>query len=316
MVSTVTAQKRANTGVSDIVRALFPCGSVTGAPKIRAMEILRDLESSPRGAYCGAIGHFAPDGSARFNVAIRNVTIAGGQGELGIGGGVVQDSRMEAEYAECLLKARFFEAARRPLELIETLRFENGFCRLDSHLARMQASATVFGFAFDAASVRMALNAAVVGKTAPLRVRLTLNENGVHHTAAFDLPPNPPHWRYAISPRHTDSTDVLLRPKTSWRQLYEDEVARLRTDEVLFCNQRGEVTEGARSNIFVNKDGLLLTPPLEAGVLDGRLRAELIAQGQARESRLMPDDLGGEVYFGNSLRGLIRALPHPSTGSG
>ena len=111
MVSTVTAQKRADAGVADILRALFPCGSVTGAPKIRAMEILRELESSPRGAYCGAIGHFAPaTASARFNVAIRTLTIAGGQGELGIGGGVVQDSQPHSEYAECLLKARFFEA--------------------------------------------------------------------------------------------------------------------------------------------------------------------------------------------------------------
>ena len=111
MVSTVTARS-AEAGVADILRALFPCGSVTGAPKIRAMEILRELETSPRGAYCGAIGHFAPDGSARFNVAIRTLTVWGDEGELGIGGGVVQDSRADSEYAECLLKARFFEVAR------------------------------------------------------------------------------------------------------------------------------------------------------------------------------------------------------------
>ncbi|HKQ11330.1 MAG TPA: aminodeoxychorismate synthase component I, partial [Rhizomicrobium sp.] len=113
MVSTVTARKRADAGVADILRALFPCGSVTGAPKIRAMEILRELEASPRGAYCGAIGHFSPDGSARFNVAIRTLSIAGNEGELGIGGGVVQDSDAAGEYAECLLKARFFETARK-----------------------------------------------------------------------------------------------------------------------------------------------------------------------------------------------------------
>jgi len=156
MVSTVTARKRDDAGVADILRALFPCGSVTGAPKIRAMEILGELESSPRGAYCGAIGHFAPapnnQFSARFNVAIRTLTVWGDQGELGIGGGVVQDSRMESEYAECLLKAQFFDRGRRPLELIETMRWENGFARLDSQLARMNHSARVFGMPFDDAA--------------------------------------------------------------------------------------------------------------------------------------------------------------------
>ncbi|HWM60644.1 MAG TPA: aminodeoxychorismate synthase component I [Rhizomicrobium sp.] len=308
MVSTVTARKRADAGVADILRALFPCGSVTGAPKIRAMEILRELESSPRGAYCGAIGRFAPDGSARFNVAIRTLTLGGDQGELGIGGGVVQDSRMQSEYAECLLKARFFEASRKPLELIETLRWKNGFARLESHLARMRDSAKVFGLAFEDAAARATLTAAVAGKTGALRLRLTLNESGAHYAAAHDLQPNPPHWTYAISPERTDSRDMFLRHKTSWRELYESEAKRLGTDEVIFLNERGELTEGARSNIFVKRDGILLTPPLEAGLLDGRLRAELLAQGKARQAKLTPDDLAGEVYFGNSLRGLIPAV--------
>jgi len=101
---------------------------------------------------------------------------------------------------------------------------------------------------------------------------------------------------------------MFLRHKTNWRELYESEVKRLGTDEVIFLNERGELTEGVRSNIFVKRDGMLLTPPREAGLLDGRLRAELIAQGQAREARLVPDDLAGEVYFGNSLRGLIPAI--------
>ncbi len=307
MVSTVTAQKRAGAGVADILRALFPCGSVTGAPKIRAMEILRQLESSPRGAYCGAIGHFAPDGSARFNVAIRTLTVWGDEGELGIGGGVVQDSEAAGEYAECLLKARFFETARRPLELIETLRWESGFSRLAAHLARMESSARVFGLAFDRDAVTSALEKAVAGKQGALRVRLTLNEAGLHDATAHDLPFNPPRWTYAISPQRSDSRDMFLRHKTNWRDLYESEVKRLGTDEVVFVNERGELTEGARSNIFVVRDGKLLTPPLEAGVLDGRLRAELIAQGKAHEAGLTPDDLKGEVYFGNSLRGLIPA---------
>ena len=308
MVSTVTARKRDGAGLADVLRALFPCGSVTGAPKIRAMEILRELESSPRGAYCGAIGHFSPDGSARFNVAIRTLTIANGEGELGIGGGVVQDSVADGEYSECLLKSRFFEVARKPLELIETLRWENGFVRLESHLARMENSARVFGLAFDAGAAKKALDAAVSGRAGALRLRLTLDEAGAHKAAAFDLAPNPAHWTYAVSPERTDSADLLLRHKTSWRELYETEVKRLGTDEVIFCNQRGELTEGARSNIFIPRDGVLLTPPLDAGVLDGRLRAELIAQGKAHEAVLTPDDLKDEVWFGNSLRGLIRGI--------
>jgi len=309
MVSTVAARIRADVGASDILKALFPCGSVTGAPKIRAMEILRELEDSPRGAYCGAIGVFAPDGSARFNVAIRTLTLAGQKGELGIGGGVVQDSRAASEYAECLLKARFFEAARRPLELIETLRFEDGFVRCEAHLARMKSSAKVFGLCFEPDAARAALEKAVAGRQGALRVRLTLNESGRHEAQAHDLAPTQSHWTYAISSRRTDSRDLFLRHKTSWRELYESEVKRLGTDEVIFQNQQGEITEGARSNIFVARDGMLLTPPLEAGILDGRLRAELIAKGQARETVLMPQDLKGEVYFGNSLRGLIPARP-------
>jgi para-aminobenzoate synthetase/4-amino-4-deoxychorismate lyase len=312
MVSTVVAKKRADAGLADILRALFPCGSVTGAPKIRAMEILRQLESSPRGAYCGAVGHFAPDGSARFNVAIRTLTITGDRGELGIGGGVVQDSRMDSEYAECLLKARFFDANRKPLTLIETLRHEAGFVRLEPHLARMAASAQALGFRFSQIAARAALDAAVEGRTGALRVRLTLNEAGQHQATAHDLPPNPSHWTYGLSPEPTHSSDRLLYHKTSRRELYDQDHPGC--DEMLFCNERGELTEGARSNIFVRRDGILLTPPREAGLLPGILRAEFIAHGEAREATLMPDDLKGEVWLGNSLRGLIRG--HPSTGSG
>jgi para-aminobenzoate synthetase/4-amino-4-deoxychorismate lyase len=311
MVSTVQAKKRADAGIAEILRALFPCGSITGAPKIRAMEILRDLESSPRGVYCGAVGYFAPAPdncfSARFNVAIRTLTIEGGRGELGIGGGVVQDSRVESEYAECRLKARFFEYGRKPLVLIETLRHEAGFVRLEQHLARMAASAQVLGFAFDCGSARAALETCVRGREGALRIRLTLDEAGRCQATAHELPPQPSCWTYRISPERTHSADRLLRHKTSRRELYDRDHPDC--DELLFCNERGELTEGARSNIFVRKDGALLTPPLEAGLLPGILRAELIARGEAREATLAPDDLKGEIYLGNSLRGLIAGTP-------
>jgi len=304
MVSTVTAQLRPGTGIAAIVRALFPCGSITGAPKIRAMEILRQLESSPRGAYCGAIGYFAPDHSARFNVTIRTLTISGYAGSLGIGGGVVQDSREASEYAECLLKARFFESARRPLELIETLKWKGDFVRLARHLARMAASAELFGLAFDETRARQALGDAVAGGTGALRVRLALNEAGLFQTSAPPLAENPPHWTYDISPLRLDSADLLLRHKTNWREIYD---APHGGDEVVFLNERGEVAEGARSNIFVRRKGEFLTPPLSAGLLPGILRAELLESGACAEAVLTQKDLEGEVVFGNSLRGLIPA---------
>jgi para-aminobenzoate synthetase / 4-amino-4-deoxychorismate lyase len=307
MVSTVTAKKRPDAGIADILKALFPCGSVTGAPKIRAMEILRELETSPRNAYCGAVGYFAPDGSARFNVAIRTLTIEGGRGELGIGGGVVQDSRLDGEYAECLLKARFFEGIRKPLTLIETLRHENGFLRLDGHLKRMEASAKAFGIGFDKDKARAALDQAVGAHQGPLRVRLTLDEAADYQATAQALAPNPPHWAYKISPYPTKANDQLLRHKTSWREVYDSDHPDC--DEMLFCNERGELTEGARSNIFIDREGIFLTPPRDAGLLPGILREELIAQGRAREAILTADDLSGDVYLGNSLRGMIKAKP-------
>ena len=235
MVSTITAQLKQGAGISDIVRAIFPCGSVTGAPKIRAMEIIREMESSPRGIYCGAIGHFAPDGSANFNVAIRTLTIAGNRGELGIGGAVVHDSQSASEYAECLLKARYYDSVRQPLELIETLRWspDEGFHRLDRHLARMANSAKTFGIAFDReaaiealASVSSPVHGGPVatayrrprmrdggGASQAQRVRLTLNESGTFAATAAPLGEPKDHWTYAISPVRISSTDPLARPQ-------------------------------------------------------------------------------------------------------
>ncbi len=313
MVSTVSARLKPGTDIAGLVRALFPCGSVTGAPKIHAMEIIAELEGSPRGVYCGAIGHFAPDGSARFNVAIRTLTIAGGRGELGIGGAVVQDSEAASEYAECLLKARYYEAARRPLELIETLRWspKEGFVRLDRHLARMWRSAEVFEMKFDTVRARKALDASLPPPCEEaLRIRLTLNESGEFACTAVPLGEAKETWSYVISPHRVSSTDHLARHKTNWREMYDSEHARLAAvcDEVLFLNERGEVVEGSRTNVFVARDGRLLTPPLSSGALDGILRRTLIEEGRCIEAVLSPDDLANaNVYLGNSLRGLMRA---------
>jgi para-aminobenzoate synthetase/4-amino-4-deoxychorismate lyase len=311
LVSTVTAQLKPATRAEAIVRALFPCGSVTGAPKIRAMEIIRELETSPRGVYCGAIGYFAPDGSANFNVAIRTITIQGEAGELGIGGAIVQDSHCDAEYDECLLKARYFKDARRPIGLFETLRYDGAFVRLDRHLERMRNSAEVLGLPFDRARASAALERAVPGAAAPLRVRLSLDEAGAFNCTSAQVESAPTRWRYAISPFRVNSVDQLLRHKTSWREFFDDERARLAgltgCDEVIFLNERSELSEGSRTNIFVRRGGKLVTPPLCAGVLNGVLRRELIAEGACSEAVLSVDDLRGDVLLGNSLRGLIPA---------
>ncbi len=300
MVSTVRARMKKGADVETIARALFPCGSVTGAPKIRAMEILSELEVSPRGLYCGAIGHFSPDGSARFNVAIRTLTISGGEGELGIGGAVVQDSGAHSEYAECLLKARYYEAARRPLTLIETLRWQpgEGFVRLERHLERMARSAACFGIPFDRA--RLVLPE---GCEETLRVRVALDETGMFDVTTAPLGRDQARWTYAISPNRVPSCDTLARHKTNWREPLE---LLPGVDETIFLNERGEVAEGSRSTVFVRRGGELLTPPLSSGILDGVLRREMLERGECREAVLMPDDLEeGEVLFGNSLRGLI-----------
>jgi len=315
MVSTVRAQLSPNTSPADLVRALFPCGSITGAPKVRAMEIIQELETTPRGVYCGAVGCFAPDGSADFNVAIRTLTIKDGQGRLGIGGGIVADSSASGEYQECLVKARFFAQDRPPLGLIETLHYEpeRGFARLTLHLDRLAHSAAAFGIPFERARVDAAIAAAVEGAKGPLRVRLQLNEDGSLQPAVQPFRAHDPQsaWRYRISAHPVRSTDVLLRHKTTWRALYDGERAdanREGCDEVVFLNERGEVAEGSMTNVFVRRGGRLLTPAASCGLLDGCLRRELLDSGGCEEAVLFPPDLdGAEVYFGNSLRGLIRA---------
>lgn len=313
MVSTVRAQLKPDVSIGQIAHALFPCGSVTGTPKIRAMEVIRALEESPRGVYCGAIGHFAPDGSAQFNVAIRTLTLADGHGQLGIGGAVVYDSNAPSEHAECLLKARYYEVAREPLELIETLRFSpvTGFVRRDLHLDRMARSAAAFGIPFRSEDAWAAMKESVRSAGQDRRVRLVLREDGSVSCTTAAMPAIPGIWRYSLAPVVMASGDPLLRHKTSWREAFEAALAHARNcDEVLFTNEHGRLTEGSRTNIFVRRKEKLFTPPLSEGVLPGCLRTQLIAEGRCEEASLYPRDLeaADEIFFGNSLRGLVRAI--------
>jgi para-aminobenzoate synthetase/4-amino-4-deoxychorismate lyase len=315
MVSTVTGALKPGTSLTSVIGALFPCGSVTGAPKIRAMEIIRELEQSPRGIYCGAIGYFAPDGGARFNVAIRTLTIRGGEGELGIGGAIVHDSRCDVEYAECLLKARYYDVVRKPLRLIETLRYVpgEGFTRLERHLARMAASAAALGIAFDRSRAVAASEREAARASAPLRVRMTLDEEGNFETTSAPLAAGKPRWRFALSAARMDSGDPLLRHKTDWRDIFEREFEKASAaglDEIVFLNEREEVTEGSRTNLFAKLDGELVTPHASAGLLPGCLRQEMLDEGACKEKTLHREDLvrASVLYLGNSLRGLVPAI--------
>lgn len=321
MTSGVRAVLKANIGLDDVLRAIFPPGSVTGAPKIRAMQLIRDLETDPRGVYCGAIGYFAPNGDSLFNVAIRTAVIdRDGAGVMGIGSGVVADSVGAKEYAECLLKMKFLTDPVRRFELIETLLYEpgKGFWLLDGHIERLTNSAHYFAFAFDEVSVRAALAEAVGGTPEErLRVRLLLDEDGKVTVTATALPPQQADavMRYVVSDTRLNSGDLFLYHKTTRRELYDREWShfseKLGADEVLYLNERDELAEGSRTSIFIERDGKLLTPPIGAGLLPGVLRQSLINEGRAVEAALTLGDLNraGNVFLGNSVRGLVKAQP-------
>jgi para-aminobenzoate synthetase / 4-amino-4-deoxychorismate lyase len=320
MTSGITAELRSDMGLEDMLSALFPCGSVTGAPKVRAMEIIGEIEAGPRGVYTGAIGHIAPSGDAQFNVAIRTVVLEGNRGELGIGGGIVADSKAEFEYEECLLKAHFLTKVDAPFDLIETLRFErgHGFHLLERHLARLQSSAAHFGYPFSREAVLAALEAEAARIDAPVAlVRLLLAEDGIITVTStpIELPTRDTVWRFVISDQRLDEKDPLFYHKTTRRQFFDREMERQKAltgcDEVVFLNNKGELTEGTRTNLFVELDGRLFTPALACGLLPGTLREELLdlPRAAASEAVLTRQDLleADRIYLGNSVRGLIRA---------
>lgn len=315
MTSGITATRRRDVGTSEVIKNLFPCGSITGSPKLRAMEIIREVESGLRGLYTGSIGYIAPNGDFAFNVAIRTAIIdAAGNGTIGIGGGIVADSEAQSEYSEALLKLRFLSDPTPPVTLIETLKWspEEGFVLLGRHIARLLSSAAYFGLAADGAEATTRLVAESQAWTAPMRVRLTLTEAGVDITAV-PLPPNPGKFRFLVADERLQSSSVWLAHKTTNRAFYDSPRIKAHdefgVDEVVFLNERGEVTEGSITNLFIERGGKLLTPALTSGLLPGTLRAELIETGKAQEAILTLADLqsADAIFLGNSVRGLIRA---------
>jgi len=319
MVSTVTAELAPDKDAIDVLAALFPCGSITGAPKIRAMEIISEIESGAgRGAYTGAIGSLDADGDALFNVAIRTLSIQaeGSDALFGAGGGIVADSRGEEEWDEARAKGAFLTAGERRFDLIETMAFdpEHGLPRLERHLERMKASANLFGFTFDRHGARNELQAATFRLRGPKRVRLLLAKSGAIAIEVSPMPETPAGpVAVAIVPLPVDARDFRLRHKTSDRGFYDS--ARNGHFEVVFTDPAGLLTEGSFSSLFVERDGTLITPPLARGLLPGVLRADLIASGRAIEGDLTPADLGGGFFVGNALRGLIPAIVAVANGS-
>jgi para-aminobenzoate synthetase / 4-amino-4-deoxychorismate lyase len=299
------------------LNALFPSGSVTGAPKIRAMEIISRLERSSRGIYTGAIGHIKPGGDFAFNVAIRTIELMpGNRGRLHVGSGIVADSSANSEYAECWSKARFLTELRSDFALLETLLLEQGeLPRLDAHLNRLKASARFFGFDYSESHIRAALhNTQTKRLEGPHRVRLTLDKDGKIEVQVRGLIDLPEQLSFIIAPERLDSSDPLLRHKTTARSLYDSVLHRLKTEcfDALFLNEREELTEGARSNVFLLKNGEWFTPPVESGLLDGVMRQEILRTKPVHIQKLYRNDLltADAVFLSNALRGLVRvSLP-------
>lgn len=310
MTSTVTGLLDEGADAVDVIKSLFPCGSITGAPKIRAMQVLEDVEMGPRGIYCGSIGRIDENGDALFNVAIRTFTVCDATKSLsfGLGSGIVADSSEGDEWAECLAKGDFAKVNNYAFDLIETMRFEPmaGILRLEQHLERMKTSALFFGFEFDRHELRNRLHASIFHLETLSKIRLMVSRHGAQAVEIWPLE-DVVEWRVGIVPLPVNASDFRLRHKLSDRAFYDDaRKARTDCDEVVFVGADGLLTEGSITALFVERDGKLLTPRLDTGLLPSILCRELLESGQAQEADLRIEDLADGFLVGNSLRGLIK----------
>lgn len=321
MTSTVEGRLKADAGDSQLFRSLFPSGSITGAPKIRAMEIIKELEQTPRGIYTGSIGYFAPAldqedqaASALFNVAIRTIVLENGHGEMGVGSGITFDSLASDEYAECAIKAHFLASPAKEFDILEALLWDGCYQRLEKHLQRMADSATYFGYRYDAATIHHLL-AQLSAPFVPgqrYKVRLSLKHTGHCSGEALQLHEQEPapELYVVLGSEQTNSQNRMYYHKTTDRALY-DRGSRFAQErgyaDVIFLNEKGEVTEGATNNLFIERAGFLLTPPLCCGLLGGIYRQSLLETNpRAREARLFLEDLltAEKIYLCNAIRGL------------
>ena len=322
LTSTIDGVLRPDVTLLDAFRALFPSGSVTGAPKVRTTRIIADLEDSARGPYCGAIGYLAPPGSgepyAHFNVAIRTVVLDAQTrtAEYGVGGGITHDSSAAGEYDEIVAKARVLTDLRPGFELFESLAHSptEGYRHVDEHLQRMSASARYFGFRFEPEAAAAELKLAVIDRAEPVVVRLTLARDGSLSADVRSVPPAEGSVRVAIDDEPVDPSDVWLFHKTSRRAPYERRRDRRPdVDDVLLTNDRGEVTESTIANVAVVLGGAWVTPPLDAGLLPGTYRAALLGDGRLTERPIKVEELGGatQIALISSVRGWRPAVLVP-----
>ncbi|MCV2348808.1 chorismate-binding protein [Paucibacter sp. Y2R2-4] len=330
MTSTVTAVSRPRLKLSEALAALFPCGSVTGAPKQRAMQIIESLEPGPRGWYCGALGLMQPGGIVTFNVPIRTVEALpieedslGSEQRLqvGVGSAITLDSVAAAELDEWHAKTRFLLRAQAPIAALETLRLDDGVLqRLPGHLARLQRTAQHFGLPLSLNEARSTLaDLAAQHAQGTWRVRLTLSARGVLETAIMALPQTPATVALVVAHRPIETrgpgAEFILH-KTTRREAYEafSQTKPAQAFDVLLWNEDGELTECTIGNIALEIEGQWLTPRLEAGLLPGVYREELLQLGRLREARLMRADLARAtgLAFINSLRGWCPARLVPT----
>jgi para-aminobenzoate synthetase/4-amino-4-deoxychorismate lyase len=312
MTSTVNAETDAS--LVQILQALFPPASITGAPKRRTMEIIAELELSPRRIYTGAIGYLAPGRQAQFNVAIRTLLVdkRNGQAEYGVGGGIVWDSRDELEFKESQVKARILQIRRPDFDLLETMLWSpgEGFFLLEYHLTRLSQSAEYFEFTIDLARVSEELhNAFSHLPKASHRIRLLVTRKGAVRCEASRIESRPSFPDITLASAPVDSTDIFLYHKTTNRTVYENILKeRPGHTDVLLFNEKGEVTETTIANVAVKIDGQLYTPPLSCGLLPGTCRAWMLDSNQMTERIITIEQVlsSNSVYLMNSVRGMHR----------
>ena len=309
MTSTIEGELADVCTLEEIFRALFPSGSVTGAPKIRAMQHIARLETSERGVYTGAIGYLAP-GQAHFSVPIRTIVVQETEGSMGVGSGVTYDSDPSEELEECEWKAAFLTRSMPEFQLLETLVWDGEYRLMDEHIERMKSSAAYFGFKFDEHKIRSTLHDIACGLTsAPQRVRITSARDGSVQIEHREFNAHR-FGRVRISSVQVSSRDYFLYHKTTHREVYDREwtaAVNAECDDALFFNERGELTEGAIHNVFIVKDGVWRTPPVECGLLPGTYRAQFLREHRgARTEKLNRDDLmrADQIYLCNCVRGM------------
>jgi len=308
---TSTVEAHTNAAFSSIMQALFPCSSITGAPKVRTMQIIRELEDTPRGIYTGSIGYWLPGRRARFNVAIRTAVVDRIENcvNYGAGGGIVWDSVDSQELDECLVKAEVLNAEIAEFEILETLVWSDmdGFVLLNRHLRRAAESAVYFGFKYDEQSVRSKLECAVADIDSGRHiVRMLLSRSGDVRIEATPLVLGNAVRRVGVLADSCDSGDCFLYHKTTKRAVYEQAKAAMpECDDVLLMNERGELTESTIANLVVDIGGERITPPVSSGLLAGTMRAELLEAGEIKEGIVTVEMLqnADAVQLINSVRG-------------